>query len=76
MAHFHGFTGGKGGGSYANIVREKYRELDGYKSDVDQSKSLENFDLVGRFKNADEVINYVEEVYRTAKKYAGSKQRT
>lgn len=60
MAHFHGFTGGKGGGSYANIVREKYRELDGYKSDVDQSKSLENFDLVGRFKNADEVISYVE----------------
>lgn len=60
MAHFHGFTGGKGGGSYANIVREKYRELDGYKSDVDESKSLENFDLVGRFKNADEVINYVE----------------
>ncbi|WP_455461564.1 plasmid recombination protein [Streptococcus salivarius] len=60
MAHFHGFTGGKNGGSYANIVREKYRELDGYKSDVDQSKSLENFDLVGRFKNADEVISYVE----------------
>lgn len=60
MAHFHGFTGGKGGGSYANIVREKYRELDKYKSDVDGSKSLENFDLVGRFKNADEVINYVE----------------
>lgn len=60
MAHFHGFTGGKGGGSYANIVREKYRELDTYKSDVDESKSLENFDLVGRFKNADEVINYVE----------------
>lgn len=60
MAHFHGFTGGKGGGSYANIVREKYRELDKYKSDVDESKSLENFDLVGRFKNADEVINYVE----------------
>lgn len=60
MAHFHGFTGGKNGGSYANIVREKFRELDGYKSDVDQSKSLENFDLVGRFKNADEVINYVE----------------
>lgn len=60
MAHFHGFTGGKGGGSYANIVREKYRELDGYKSDVDESKSVENFDLVGRFKNADEVINYVE----------------
>lgn len=60
MAHFHGFTGGKGGGSYANIVREKFRELEGYKSDVDESKSLENFDLVGRFKNADEVINYVE----------------
>lgn len=60
MAHFHGFTGGKGGGSYANIVREKYRELDGYKSDVNESKSVENFDLVGRFKNADEVINYVE----------------
>ena len=60
MAHFHGFTGGKGGGSYANIVREKYRELESYKSDVDESKSLENFDLVGRFKNADEVINYVE----------------
>ena len=60
MAHFHGFTGGKNGGSYANIVREKYRELDGYKSDVDQSKSLENFDLVGRFKDADEVISYVE----------------
>lgn len=60
MAHFHGFTGGKGGGSYANIVREKYRELGKYKSDVDESKSLENFDLVGRFKNADEVINYVE----------------
>lgn len=63
MAHFHGFTGGKGGGSYANIVREKYRELDGYKSDVDQSKSLENFDLVGRFKNADEVIGYVEKEF-------------
>lgn len=60
MAHFHGFTGGKNGGSYANIVREKYRELGKYKSDVDESKSLENFDLVGRFKNADEVINYVE----------------
>ena len=60
MAHFHGFTGGKGGGSYANIVREKYRELGKYKSDVDESKSLENFDLVGRFKNADEVISYVE----------------
>lgn len=60
MAHFHGFTGGKGGGSYANIVREKFRELGKYKSDVDESKSLENFDLVGRFKNADEVINYVE----------------
>lgn len=65
MAHFHGFTGGKGGGSYANIVREKYRELDGYKSDVDQRKSLENFDLVGRFKNADEVINYVEEEFES-----------
>lgn len=65
MAHFHGFTGGKGGGSYANIVREKYRELDGYKSDVDQSKSLENFDLVGRFKNADEVISYVEEEFES-----------
>lgn len=64
MAHFHGFTGGKGGGSYANIVREKYRELDGYKSDVDESKSLENFDLVGRFKNADEVINYVEDEFK------------
>lgn len=63
MAHFHGFTGGKNGGSYANIVREKYRELDGYKSDVDQSKSLENFDLVGRFKNADEVIGYVEKEF-------------
>ena len=35
MAHFHGLTGGKGGGSYANIVREKYRELNNYKSDVD-----------------------------------------
>lgn len=65
MAHFHGFTGGKNGGSYANIVREKYRELDGYKSDVDQSKSLENFDLVGRFENADEVINYVEEEFES-----------
>lgn len=65
MAHFHGFTGGKGGGSYANIVREKFRELDGYKSDVDQSKSLENFDLVGRFKNADEVIRYVEEEFES-----------
>lgn len=65
MAHFHGFTGGKGGGSYANIVREKYRELGKYKSDVDQSKSLENFDLVGRFKNADEVINYVEEEFES-----------
>lgn len=65
MAHFHGFTGGKGGGSYANIVREKYRELDGYKSDIDQSKSLENFDLVGRFKNADEVISYVEEEFES-----------
>lgn len=63
MAHFHGFTGGKGGGFYANIVREKFRELDGYKSDVDQSKSLENFDLVGRFKNADEVIGYVEKEF-------------
>ena len=63
MAHFHGFTGGKGGGSYANIVREKFRELDGYKSDVDESKSLENFDLVGRFKNADEVIGYVEKEF-------------
>lgn len=60
MAHFHGFTGGKNGGSYANIVKEKFRELGKYKSDVDESKSLENFDLVGRFKNADEVINYVE----------------
>lgn len=65
MAHFHGFTGGKNGGSYANIVREKYRELDGYKSDVDQSKSLENFDLVGRFANADEVINYVEDEFES-----------
>lgn len=65
MAHFHGFTGGKGGGSYANIVREKYRELDGYKSDVEQSKSIENFDLVGRFKNADEVISYVEEEFES-----------
>lgn len=65
MAHFHGFTGGKGGGSYANIVREKFRELDGYKSDVDQSKSLENFDLVGRFKNADEVISYVEDEFES-----------
>lgn len=65
MAHFHGFTGGKNGGSYANIVREKYRELDGYKSDVDQSKSLENFDLVGRFKNADEVISYVENEFES-----------
>lgn len=65
MAHFHGFTGGKNGGSYANIVREKFRELDGYKSDVDQSKSLENFDLVGRFANADEVINYVEEEFES-----------
>lgn len=65
MAHFHGFTGGKNGGSYANIVREKFRELDGYKSDVDQSKSLENFDLVGRFKNADEVINYVEDEFES-----------
>lgn len=65
MAHFHGFTGGKGGGSYANIVREKYRELDGYKSDVDPSKSLENFDLVGRFKNADEVISYVENEFES-----------
>jgi len=64
MAHFHGFTGGKGGGSYANIVREKFRELDGYKSDVDESKSLENFDLVGRFKNADEVINHVEKEFK------------
>ncbi|WP_025195186.1 plasmid recombination protein, partial [Streptococcus agalactiae] len=49
----------------ANIVREKYRELDGYKSDVDQSKSLENFDLVGRFKNADEVISYVENEFES-----------
>lgn len=65
MAHFHGFTGGKGGGSYANIVREKYRELGKYKSDVDESKSLENFDLVGRFKNANEVINYVEEEFES-----------
>ena len=65
MAHFHGFTGGKNGGSYANIVREKYRELDGYKSDVDQSKSLENFDLVGRFKNAAEVISYVENEFES-----------
>lgn len=65
MAHFHGFTGGKNGGSYANIVREKYRELGKYKSDVDKSKSLENFDLVGRFKNADEVINYVEDEFES-----------
>lgn len=65
MAHFHGFTGGKNGGSYANIVREKYRELDGYKSDVDESKSLENLDLVGRFKNADEVISYVENEFES-----------
>lgn len=65
MAHFHGFTGGKNGGSYANIVREKFRELDGYKSDVDKSKSLENFDLVGRFKNADEVIGYVEDEFES-----------
>lgn len=65
MAHFHGFTGGKNGGSYANIVREKFRELDGYKSDVDESKSLENFDLVGRFKNADEVISYVENEFES-----------
>lgn len=65
MAHFHGFTGGKNGGSYANIVREKFRELDGYKSDVDESKSLENFDLVGRFKNADEVINHVEKEFES-----------
>lgn len=65
MAHFHGFTGGKGGGSYANIVREKYRELGKYKSDVDESKSLENFDLVGRFKNADEVISYVENEFES-----------
>ena len=65
MAHFHGFTGGKGGGSYANIVREKYRELNNYKSDVDKNKSLENFDLVGRFKNADEVINHVEKEFES-----------
>lgn len=65
MAHFHGFTGGKNGGSYANIVREKFRELDGYKSDVDKSKSLENFDLVGRFKNADEVIDHVEKEFES-----------
>lgn len=65
MAHFHGFTGGKNGGSYANIVREKYRELGKYKSDVDESKSLENFDLVGRFKNADEVISYVEDEFKS-----------
>lgn len=65
MAHFHGFTGGKNGGSYANIVREKYRELGKYKSDVDESKSLENFDLVGRFKNADEVISYVEDEFES-----------
>lgn len=65
MAHFHGFTGGKGGGSYANIVKEKYRELGKYKSDVDESKSLENFDLVGRFKNADEVISYVENEFES-----------
>lgn len=65
MAHFHGFTGGKGGGSYANIVREKYRELNNYKSDVDKNKSLENFDLVGRFKNADEVISYVEDEFES-----------
>lgn len=65
MAHFHGFTGGKNGGSYANIVREKYRELGKYKSDVDESKSLENFDLVGRFKNADEVISYVESEFES-----------
>lgn len=65
MAHFHGFTGGKGGGSYANIVREKYRELGKYKSDVDESKSLENFDLVGRFKNADEVVSYVESEFES-----------
>lgn len=65
MAHFHGFTGGKGGGSYANIVREKYRELNNYKSDVDKNKSLENFDLVGRFKNADEVIDYVEKEFES-----------
>ena len=65
MAHFHGFTGGKGGGSYANIVREKYRELNNYKSDVDKNKSLENFDLVGRFKNADEVIDHVEKEFES-----------
>lgn len=65
MAHFHGFTGGKNGGSYANIVREKYRELGKYKSDVDESKSLENFDLVERFKNADEVISYVENEFES-----------
>lgn len=65
MAHFHGFTGGKNGGSYANIVREKYRELNNYKSDVDKNKSLENFDLVGRFKNADEVISYVEDEFES-----------
>lgn len=65
MAHFHGFTGGKNGGSYANIVREKYRELNNYKSDVDKNKSLENFDLVGRFKNADEVINHVEKEFES-----------
>lgn len=65
MAHFHGFTGGKNGGSYANIVHEKYRELGKYKSDVDESKSLENFDLVGRFKNADEVINHVEKEFES-----------
>lgn len=65
MAHFHGFTGGKNGGSYANIVKEKFRELGKYKSDVDESKSLENFDLVGRFKNADEVINHVEKEFES-----------
>lgn len=65
MAHFHGFTGGKNGGSYANIVKEKFRELGKYKSDVDESKSLENFDLVGRFKNADEVISYVENEFES-----------
>lgn len=65
MAHFHGFTGGKNGGSYANIVREKYRELGKYKSDIDESKSLENFDLVGRFKNADEVIKHVEKEFES-----------
>lgn len=65
MAHFHGFTGGKNGGSYANIVKEKFRELGKYKSDVDESKSLENFDLVGRFKNADEVISYVEDEFKS-----------